>query len=106
MSAPKWTEGPWLKVTTGNVGNLIETPDGRIVGHFQAPGWGLDRDEIAQANGDLMAAAPELYEAVKRLLNPPPLAGPPGAIDRAEDQIKADYAFAKAALSKAEGRQP
>lgn len=95
---PKWTPGPWLKVTTGNVGNLIETEDGGIVGHFQAPTWGLDRDEIAQANGNLMAASHELYASLRAMVSrwEPDTAG--------NDRVMWEEACA--ALSKAEGRQP
>jgi hypothetical protein len=77
MNEPKWTPGPW-ECVTGNTGNtgivcslclsrtapicylklLVETVGGDV--------WLLkETGQNDKANGDLIAAAPELYEALE-----------------------------------------
>lgn len=64
----------------------------------------LKAEQIANLN--LCIAAPDLYEALMRLLHPPVKAGPVGSIEKAEAQIATDLVFAKAALAKARGETP
>lgn len=71
MSAnePKWTPGPWTN--SDGLVNGIETragfgPSNRTsLDIFDAAEWPLSLDQEAQANAHLIAAAPELYEALE-----------------------------------------
>lgn len=78
MTETKFTPGPWRIATKGNYSNLIEAYRGgevdtlddgyRPIGSFQscvASRLWDDEQENARANGLLMAAAPELFEAVR-----------------------------------------
>ena len=69
MSEPKWTKGPW-RATDGSfqviAGAFPDEPDEKIqIADF----WngGLPEDEN-DANGQLMASAPSLYEALRACL--------------------------------------
>ena len=57
MSEPKWTPGPWT-VTVGGGGFLVATAKRRI---SQCIGTSTE----AFANTELIAVAPELYEALE-----------------------------------------
>lgn len=113
MSAEtKFTPGPWRKAMGGNMGNVIEAQSGknygtgddgfRHVASYQACGdnarkyheeWGN-----ASANGSLIAAAPELYEALHNaLVLVRALTGPDDAI------AAATISAGEAALAKARG---
>lgn len=74
MSETKFTPGPWRKARGGNIGNLVEGQSGRIlhdhddgyraVATYQgacSSGNYLAQDANRDANGSLIAAAPELY---------------------------------------------
>lgn len=67
MNAPKFTPGPWLYqqgfLWRGS-GKLMPTGPLKIAGHGYIPDF-VDNDEEAQANSRLIAAAPELYEALQ-----------------------------------------
>jgi hypothetical protein len=65
MSETKFTPGPWIKRGKGT----IETNGGAEVASVM-DGQMLDRvdRETQEANANLIAAAPELYEAIKELL--------------------------------------
>jgi len=76
MSEPKWTPGPWRAVCplnarypgvdAANQSLIIYGNNATDYGSF--PGiWGADRAE-AKANAHLIAAAPELYEALSETL--------------------------------------
>ena len=56
----KWTPRPW-RVQVGRYLPMVHSPDG-IVGHLSG-----DRAEF-EANAHLVAAAPDLYEALSHLL--------------------------------------
>lgn len=65
------------------------------------------RSERAQANARLIAAAPDLYEALAGLLAVPKIAGcrPLGGIDLSYGPFENVFAKADAALEKARGEQ-
>jgi hypothetical protein len=57
-AAPKFTAGPWQ---ISDRGRIIETPDGFAVAMTNLAA----STSIAEANARLIAAAPELYAALK-----------------------------------------
>lgn len=66
MSDTKWTPGPWVVVDGSLTGNIsVNSVDGD---YYVATthGWaGIDSDDdTCAANSHLIAAAPELYEAL------------------------------------------
>jgi len=66
MSETKWTPGPWKVNKYGSIGAgpLGHMP---VVGYVE-PFYGEDkRDGDSSANASLIAAAPELYEALTNL---------------------------------------
>jgi hypothetical protein len=101
MSETKFTPGPWV------VGNIFELtfgvkrgngtePIGFVYGPSLAERYDVGR--TALANARLIAAAPELYEALERTLNW--LASYPG---EGAMGIGGPYEQARAALAKARG---
>ena len=58
-----FTKGKWTKYFTGDASWNIEGPDGWMIGEVM--GRNKETDE---ANARLIAAAPEMYEALKELL--------------------------------------
>lgn len=80
MSKPSFTPGPWRHSTTSNIGNLIEGPTGKklyegddgfrgiaTVQPCIASTFYADQEENCKANINLIAASPELYEALERI---------------------------------------
>ncbi len=61
MSETKWTKGPWLV----NLSHIY-SPDKQIIALVHNPG-SKESDYPLVANRDLMAAAPELYDALEAL---------------------------------------
>lgn len=59
----KWTPGPWVKDRL----DQLRAPDGRQVGVWGAGMAWVSRDDEAEANAKLIAAAPDLYSALERL---------------------------------------
>lgn len=103
MSNENWTPGPWQRSPSqGSGGSFIEHIDQEYVGHmvafvhashgmFDAP-VATERDV---ANAHLVAAAPELYEALDQAVTSMRDSGYPAS----NSAVKA----AKAALSKTRG---
>lgn len=93
----EWTTGPWIAIdkSVGGAFQIIPSPndpgDLRIATVTNAP------NDLANAR--LIAAAPELYEALERLL----LAHTGGTAARSVQQQREDAAFATASLAKARG---
>jgi hypothetical protein len=93
MTEPKFTPGPW---------KVFDTPSGKIVGIGTEDGtgvtdrgfgvWGMDSEEAA-ATAALIAAAPDLFEALSEILS---YSG--GAANALEDPYVMERAHA--ALSK------
>lgn len=80
MTETKFTPGPWRIATTGNFGNVVEADCGeriyehdlgfRTVAIFQPccrSNKAADKDANAKANGLLISAAPDMFEALTRL---------------------------------------
>lgn len=97
-----FTKGPWRLAEKSNFSNLIEADSGKssVFGNINIGSWRavatyqaccdgnyLDEQENQRANGRLIAAAPDLYEALQAMLEFPN-AGP-------------SHDMARAALSKA-----
>lgn len=96
MSAPKYTPGPWVarwwKETECLVGREKESPF--CMAGVIAKGRGFSNEEV-EANAHLIAAAPELLEALHNVLS------------CAEVEIlkySGLWAQVRAAIAKAEGR--
>ena len=93
---PKWTKGPWPIKTTGDfkrivIGDgLVDGPGGYEVAEVYSDD--CDRDE-AMANAHLIAAAPDMAEALDGLL---------GLLDAGSLYEPQAYA-ARTALAKARG---
>lgn len=77
----KWTPGPWFLSKKGNISNMVVATTGKwefgdyseCICLFQsALGPGLhklkEEEENAKANAHLIAAAPELHEALEDIL--------------------------------------
>lgn len=64
MSERKWTPGPW--VIEGRPPNMKVFFSGTIPGNRRSPCMMLDDDQ--EANANLIAAAPDLFEALETLL--------------------------------------
>ena len=80
MSEPKWTPGPWNAIDcgTGWVVGPREADSDDYIADVHLHTHGIS-DESAEANANLIAAAPELYEALEFLL--------PWAEDGAEEGL-------------------
>ena len=75
MSKPKWTSGQWYRYSHWFIGTK-DAADGEVQ-HSIGRVWPDDTE--AEANANLIAAAPELYEALEFLL--------PWAEDGAEEGL-------------------
>lgn len=117
-SAPKWTPGPWFADSDGNVwrrppSDLYQNGGG-VAGDKPIAtahkGW-HGESEVGypvEANARLIAAAPELYEALKRVLRSIPTDADMRASGWEQpevDEAHSAYAGARAALAKATGSQ-
>lgn len=101
----EWTEGPWQSQH-----DFDASGESLIIGAIDGPDEGRMRytpvcevnveTDSWRANARLIAAAPELYAALKALVN---------AFDRAKDSSvspKSPMGRARAALAKSEGPSP
>jgi hypothetical protein len=94
MTVPEFSPGPWS--WNGEPDNIhVTLADENMRVCF------LSSNGPTEANANLISSAPELYEALKRIL-------PPGVQAIIEKHHRKDcdcnYCFACAALSKAEGK--
>lgn len=82
----KHTPGPWMIFQSGNIGSAeVRTPVHLVIASGNVKGENI---ETAMANARLIAAAPELLEALDNLVNTPEV--------RIEDMQQARAALAKA----------
>lgn len=94
----QYTPGPWI-VDNSGFGVRDCYPNGkhnmpyRMLAHC-GPGWSTENQPEAEANARLIAAAPELLEALKRIMDPTRI-----------PQKLSDFEFAYAAIAKAEGNK-
>lgn len=106
MSTSKWTPEPWRAVVADRGYGLgkallpIDSPRGIVayaVDHARLPMSGQVADLPIEANAYLMAAAPDLYEALGLLLSFHESVGSPSPAAPCE--------MARAALAKARGEE-
>lgn len=94
-----WTPGPWE--ANGNAIETVATPACVIAGVYdESDDCGIDSQSEADANAALIAAAPELYDALEALL-----AAGRYPVSRSEPWRKAEKK-ALAALAAARGETP
>lgn len=96
MSEPRWTPEPWVNddgLVSGRESRIRHAP-GPSIDIFDAANWPEELDEEAQANAHLIAAAPDLYEALVML-----------ASFHEAHHNHPIHAAARAALRKAIGKQ-
>lgn len=111
MSAPAFTPGPWAIVPYGDERNtnlvIHSDPQNRVC-FMATPGQNRAEDEeTIEANARLIAAAPELYEALDGALNAGPLYAWVNERDIGREEYDRRVAIvegAKAALAKATGQ--
>lgn len=94
MADTKFTAGPWEAFNRDNYQSIFAKGYERTICVVESysKGFGHDRDE-RDANAHLIAAAPELYEALEDVIGLIPL----------EFEQSPMVSFAKAALAKARG---
>ena len=96
----KHTPGPWLTAIqechTGDIATVYHTTDGWV--SIWSENWaitGMDREEQS-ANARLIAAAPDLLEALKLMVEQFTKGNAPSTVKDSETRIKAHAAIAKA----------
>jgi len=108
---PKWTPGPWFYSGRIGFGHLITAPAQSGSRSQIAVAYGHDDDApdtIGQANAHLIAAAPELYEALAALIDGRSVQPPPATIDGGKSVAYRNWELieaGRAALSRARGSQ-
>lgn len=115
MNEPKWTKGPWEALPQNGAGPMIVhifdtgnqmRPTGyRLIAHMLERGNSLDQD---RANAHLIAAAPDLYEALETVAQ---LLRDHHGDQSSEDgwqneEIRDAWLAARAVLAKARGEAP
>ena len=108
MSAPAFTPGPWHVFASGFAAknyNSVEINDADGLTLAWAQKFIPPYVEQAEANARLIAAAPELYEALVGLLAVPKIAGcrPCGGVDLSYGPFENVFAKAVAAIAKVLG---
>lgn len=100
MSGPAWTPGPWA-ISTSNRGRpCICSPDAWICGEIDNGQIDMSTSE-ASANARLIAAAPDLYEALVHLSRISDGIWIQGLSDSEAKTLRDGWAIADAALAKA-----
>ena len=89
MNEPKWTPGPWRVETSGRGSLCVASDDAWICGELDNQPHEMRTSE-AEANAHLIAAVPELYEALQNVI-------------READRKTDAFNRARAALAKARG---
>jgi len=93
----EYSKGEWKR---SKQGWLIRTADERICKVYHTPDKN-GQDEIAEANANLIAAAPDMYEALEDIIN---------QVEATHLLLGADLAdsirvFGKQAVAKAKGKE-
>lgn len=100
MSTPKWTPGPWRWQNQQDIcrSRLIGA-HGEVLDHSAYEGMWFARydDDEDAANANLIAAAPELYEALDNMLSEI------RAFEASSDAVFGSTFLAEAAMAKARG---
>lgn len=101
MSAPKFTPGPWSTHREGHSTVYVDAPlGGGVLQEVAACGPTAEGAEQQDANARLIAAAPELYEALEAVELACRMGIPPGEVLSLNSTIRL---AARAALAKARG---
>lgn len=103
MADARHTAGPWVAII-GRIGWKLEASGAERIGHINE--WPALHAE-AEANATLIAAAPDLLEALRRFLDVADILGDgPGDSDTVTvfEKFEAAAVAGRAALTKAEGR--
>lgn len=107
MSEVKWTPGPWSKHNTADIFTELGAKNAEGTKASSSDGWhiadcdmgGLCLEEV-RANAHLIAAAPELYEALDMVMRDKA----PSYHDCIDDgEPECAWCIAKSALAKAKG---
>jgi hypothetical protein len=98
MSRSKHTPGPW-KIATDKDGNLIH---GVVTNetHIASVGGDYQTDELRQANTRLIAAAPDMLEALERIAH---IEANRIGVSTWKDLASESIDIARAAVAKAKG---
>lgn len=98
MAEPKWTPGPWRAHGWNDLSNVVPIYG---LGCWVASAQYLGGTELAKINARLIAAAPDLAEALHSTLTLLK-----AFVTREDDIARAVLEQAEAALAKARGEQP
>ena len=98
MENVKHTPGKW-RVTEGTM-----HPHRRIFSEDENIGYVVDHTATAEANANLIAAAPELLEALENLLQQLRFSRLPKIDVKKDYSLMVALEFAKTTIAKAEGR--
>ena len=90
----KHTPGPWIAEPCGHA-DRVDVWTGSGIGHVAAVSTGLTPDPSAKANARLIAASPELFEALETLVQ--------RVSDLGANGFSQEVAKGKAAIAKAKG---
>lgn len=101
MMQTKHTPGPWFLINDACVGGPVESGWEQAGCGIAHCGMRARTSEEAAANARLIAAAPEMYEALKALLACPDISDVAG--EDKDPETHAAESIARAALSKARG---
>jgi hypothetical protein len=100
MAETKWTPGPWV---ASGITVWSDRP-GKSERLFQVLRFGAGRDDERQANVDLIAAAPDLYEALREQAESHDADGTPCFCGNTDSDEHAAYCrSARSALAAARG---
>lgn len=105
-NSTKWRLGPWRATTRqGSWDWVVYTEDDPNIEICQTFHDGTDENEEGEANAHLIAAAPELYEALKAMVALCPPYREEWLTDAAFKEAEEAHETARAALAKARSEQ-
>jgi hypothetical protein len=101
MSKPKWTPGPWPVVREDLRGGCYWC--GVVIPGLEE-GFALHADDNGEANAHLIAAAPDLYDALHKIIEGSvTVAASPDTVSAIEDLMELFRTIGQPALAKARG---